>query len=229
MNNHYVYQLVDPRTKKPFYIGEGKEQRAWSHLSFKSGCVNPHKDRIIQKIQALGLEVMVEMLHINLTKAESELLEEQIIITIGLSNLTNITPNAHPPVLKGANNGFYNKTHTVENKKKCGDANRGKNNKTVQGAASISQSMKERWEDPTQRANQIQALKNRKGEKRSEQAKESYRQSAAKRNSNMTAEERSARTKAGVATKKIKYAGQKRQRYIDGTGKIRFKWIPATD
>jgi hypothetical protein len=49
MNKHYVYQLVDPRTNKPFYIGEGKEQRAWSHLAFKSGCVNPHKDRIIKK------------------------------------------------------------------------------------------------------------------------------------------------------------------------------------
>ena len=141
MNNCYVYQLVDPRTNKPFYIGEGKEQRAWSHLSFKSGCVNPHKDRIIRKIQSLGLDVIVEMLHINLTKEQSELLEEQVISTIGLANLTNITPNAHPPVLKGADNGFYNKTHTVENRRKCGDANRGKNNKTAQGAASIAQSM----------------------------------------------------------------------------------------
>lgn len=229
MNKHYVYQLVDPRTNKPFYIGEGKEQRAWSHLSFKSGCVNPHKDRIIQKIQALGLEVIVEMLHTDLTKEQSELLEEQVIRTIGLDNLTNITPNAHPPVLKGADNGFYNQTHTEENRKKCGDANRGKNTKTARGAASIAQSMVERWADPVQRANQIQALKNRKGEKRSEQAKESYRQGAAKRDANMTAEQRSARTKAGAATKKIKYAGQKRQRYIDDAGKIRFRWIPSTD
>jgi hypothetical protein len=89
--------------------------------------------------------------------------------------------------------------------------------------------MVERWADPVQRANQIQALKNRKGEKRSDQAKESYRQGAAKRDANMTAEQRSARTKAGAATKKIKYAGQKRQRYIDDAGKIRFRWIPATD
>lgn len=229
MNKHYVYQLVDPRTNKPFYIGEGKEQRAWSHLSFKSGCVNPHKDRIIQKIQALGLEVIVEMLHTDLSKEQAELLEEQVISTIGLINLTNITPNAHPPVLKGADNGFYNKTHTEENRKKCGDANRGKNNKTPQGAASIAQSMVERWADPVQRANQIQSLKNRKGEKRSEQAKESYRHSAAKRDANMTPEQRSARTKAGAATKKIKYAGQKRQRYIDDAGKIRFRWISATD
>jgi hypothetical protein len=229
MNNYYVYQLVDPRTNKPFYIGEGKEKRAWSHLSFKSGCVNPHKDRIIQKIQALGLEVIVELIHINLTKKESELLEEQVISNIGLANLTNITPNAHPPILKGADNGFYNKTHTEENRKKCGDANRGKNNKTPQGSAAIAQSMVERWADPVQRANQIQALKNRKGEKRSDAAKESYKKSAAERNANMTAEQRSARTKAGAETKKIKYAGLKRQRYTDVAGKIHFRWIPAID
>lgn len=229
MNNYYVYQLVDPRTNKPFYIGEGKEQRAWSHLSFKSGCVNPHKDRIIRKIQALGLDAIVEMLHINLNKEQSELLEEQVISTIGLDKLTNITPNAHPPILFGEANGFYGKTHTEQNKKKCGDANRGKNNKTPQGAASIAQSMVERWADPVQRANQIQALKNRKGEKRSEQAKESYRQTAARRNANMTPEQRSARTLAGCATKKIKYAGLKRQRYVDDTGKFRFQWIPSTD
>ena len=165
----------------------------------------------------------------NLTKEESEQLEEQIIGTIGLNNLTNITPNAHPPILFGEANGFYGKTHTEQNKKKCGDANRGKNNKTPEGSASISQAMAARWADPNQRAKQIQALKNRKGEKRSKQAKESYRQSAAQRNANMTPEQRSARTLAGCATKKIKYAGLKRQRYVDDTGKVRFRWIPATD
>jgi hypothetical protein len=41
----------------------------------------------------------------------------------------------------------------------------------------------------------------------------------------MTSEERSARTLAGVATKKIKYAGLKRQAYIDDTGKKKFKWV----
>lgn len=43
----------------------------------------------------------------------------------------------------------------------------------------------------------------------------------------MTPEQRSARTQAGIATKKIKYAGLKRQRYIDENGKIRFRYVPA--
>lgn len=227
MNNYYVYQLIDPRNNQPFYIGEGKGNRAWSHLTFKSGCNNPHKDRIIRKIQKLGLEVIVKITHNKLTKLESINIEEMIIEEIGIDNLTNICVNANPPVLIGEDNGFYGKTHTEQNKKKCGDANRGRNTKTADGIKSISDSMKARWKDPVKRGQQIQALKSRKGEKRSPDAIESYRTSAALRDANMTPEERSARTLAGVATKKIKYAGLKRQAYIDDTGKKRFRWIPA--
>jgi len=225
MNNYYVYQLIDPRNNRPFYIGEGKGNRAWSHLTFKSGCNNPHKDRIIRKIQKSGLEVIVKIIHDGLTKLESTNIEEMIIEEIGIDNLSNICVNANPPILTGEDNGFYGKTHTEENKKKCGSANKGRNTKTPGGMKSISDSMKSRWKDPVKREQQIQALKSRKGEKRSPDAIESYKASAALRNANMTPEERSARTLAGVATKKIKYAGLKRQAYIDGTGKKRFKWI----
>jgi hypothetical protein len=229
MNNCYVYQLIDPRNGQPFYVGEGKEQRAWSHLIFASGCINPHKDRTIKKIQSLGLEVVIKIVKRNLTKNESIKYEEQLIEEIGLDNLTNICKNANPPILVGEQNGFYGKSHTDANKKKCGDANRGKNNKTEAGAESISKSMKARWKNPVTRENQIQSLKNRKGEKRSPEAIESYKKSAQLRDAAMTPEQRSARTLAGCETKKIKYAGLKRKSYIDETGKKRFKWIPATD
>jgi len=229
MNNYYVYQLIDPRLGKPFYVGEGKNQRAWSHQKFASGCNNPHKDRVIRKIQSLGLEVGVELIATKLTKPQSIQFEAQLIEKIGIENLTNICKNANPPILTGEQNGFYGKTHTDVNKKKCGDANRGRNTKTVVGTASISNSLKERWQDPALRENQINALKSRKGEKRSLTAIESYKKSAAQRNANMTPEQRSARTLAGCETKKIKYAGLKRKSYIDNDGKKRFKWIPAID
>jgi hypothetical protein len=229
MNNYYVYQLVDPRTSTPFYIGEGKGKRAWSHLDFTSRCNNDHKDRIIRKIQSMGLQVIVEILYSNISKEESEKLEEQIIQQIGLKNLSNITPNAHPPILRGEKNGFYGKTHTKANRKKCGDSNRGKNIKTEKGAAAIAAALVERWKDPIQRENQIEKLKARKGEKRSEAAKEAYRKSASERDANMTPEQRSARTMAGVATKKIKYAGLRRQSYIDEMGKKRFRYVASTD
>jgi hypothetical protein len=225
MNIYYVYQLIDPRNNKPFYIGEGKDQRAWSHQKFTSGCNNPHKDRIIRKIQKSGLEVIVKIIYNELTKQQSIQFEEQLIEEIGIDNLTNICKNANPPILFGKQNGFYGKTHTEQNKKKCGNANKGRNTKTTSGIKSISDSMKSRWEDPIKREQQIQALKSRKGEKRSPDAIESYKASAALRDASMTSEERSARTLAGVATKKIKYAGLKRQAYIDDTGKKKFKWV----
>jgi hypothetical protein len=89
--------------------------------------------------------------------------------------------------------------------------------------------MKERWQDPALRENQIKALRSRHGEKRSLEAIASYKKSAALRNAKMTPEQRSARTLAGNETKKIKYAGLKRKSYIDNDGKKRFKWIPAID
>ena len=227
MHNCYVYQLIDPRNNKPFYIGEGKDTRALSHLTFNSGCNNPHKDRIIKKIQKLGLEVIVKIVYTGLSKTESTALEEMLITEIGLNNLSNICPNSHPPILVGEDNGFYGKTHTLENKKKCGDANRGRNTKTESGCKSISDAMKARWQDSLEREKQINALKARKGETRSLEAKESYKKSAELRNASMTPAERSARTLAGAATKKIKYAGLKRQAYIDNTGKKRFKYVPA--
>lgn len=226
--NSYVYQLVDPRNMKPFYIGEGQNDRAWSHLKFKSGCNNPHKDRIIEKIQSSGLEVIVQILFENLTKEDAVSIEKEIIAKIGLENLSNISADANPPVKKGPDNGFYGKTHTDENKRKQGDVNRGKDIKTVEGKKSISNAMKERWKDPEKRERQIQALKDRKGEKRSKEAIESYKKAAAARNMKMTAEQRSARTLAGCKTKKEKYAGLKRQRYTDENGNMRFRYIPAT-
>lgn len=229
MNNYYVYRLVDPRTNLPFYVGEGKGKRAWTHLTFTSGCNNPHKDRVIQKIHDAGLEVIVEIILEGLTKVESRNLEEQLIKEIGIDNLTNICLNAYPPILSGDRNGFYRKTHTEESKKKIGEANKGKNTKTKDGSKAISDALKSRWKDPIQREAQINALKSRKGEKRSEEAIESYKKSAKLRDSKLTAEQRSARTLAGAATKKIKYAGLKRQLYIDENGNKRFRYVPLTD
>lgn len=229
MDEYYVYQLIDPRTNKPFYVGEGKGKRAYSHLNFTSGCNNPHKDRIIKKIQASGQQVIVEIVKNNLSKEQSTSLEEELIEKLGIKNLSNICKNANPPILSGASNGFYQKTHTDQVKQRLGNVNRGKDIKTDEGKESIRQSMIARWQDPAKRENQISALKSRRGEKRSPQAIEAYKKSAATRNSKMTPEQRSARTLAGCETKKIKYAGLKRKSYIDENDQKRFRWIPAND
>lgn len=144
------------------------------------------------------------------------------------TEVTKAKIRQNKPDQSGEKNGFYRKTHTDENKKIMGDVNRGKDLKTEKGKESIRESMVARWEDPIARENQIIALKNRKGEKRSEKAKESYKKSAKERNERMTPEQRSARTTAGCETKKIKYAGLTRKKYIDEDGKVRYRWIPST-
>lgn len=143
--------------------------------------------------------------------------------------MTNICADANPPILKGEKNGFYGKTHSDEVKKKLGDVNRGKDIKSLKGKESIRKSLINRWKDPQKRENQIIALRNRKEEKRSLSAIESYKKSAAERNSKMTPEQRSQRSLKGCETKKIKYAGFKRQRYYDETGKMRFRYVLDID
>lgn len=102
MTTYYVYQLVNPRNGKPFYIGKGTGNRAWSHVSFQDGNNNPYKDRFIAKILSEGLEPGVEIIHNNITCEEQAYdLEEQLIRSIGLGNLTNICENARPPSRKG--------------------------------------------------------------------------------------------------------------------------------
>jgi hypothetical protein len=228
MNTYYVYQLIDPRTNLPFYIGEGKGNRAWSHLSFTSGCNNPHKDRIIKKILRNGLNVKIKIVKKNLTKEESIKHEAFLIEKIGLNNLSNICKNANPPILVGEKNGFYGKTHSDEIKKKLGNVNKGKDLKSIQGKKSIAESLKARWNDPVQRKKLLEVLYRRKGEKRSPEAIESYKVTARLRNLKMTAKQRSDRSKAGAATVKKKYAGMKKKCYFDNEGKKRFKWIPVT-
>ena len=58
---YYVYQLIDPTSQLPFYIGKGSGDRAWSHNEFKDGNENPYKDRYIKKLHDQNLEPVVDI------------------------------------------------------------------------------------------------------------------------------------------------------------------------
>lgn len=63
---YYVYQLIDPITNNPFYIGKGSSDRAWTHNKFKDGNENPYKDRFIRNLHNQNLEPIVKIIsHFN--------------------------------------------------------------------------------------------------------------------------------------------------------------------
>jgi hypothetical protein len=82
----YVYVYIDPRNGKPFYIGRGKGNRLFSHLSEKS---EAKKVRQIAEIRRIGKEPRVEVLRYGLSDIEASLVEAASIDLIGKGKLTN--------------------------------------------------------------------------------------------------------------------------------------------
>ncbi len=83
---HYVYLYVDPRDKKPFYVGKGKGNRVFSH---ETGKGQSAKARKIHELLKLGLTPEKHILRYGLTKAQAFDLESAAIDILGLSQLTN--------------------------------------------------------------------------------------------------------------------------------------------
>lgn len=64
-NNFYVYELIDPRNNKPFYVGKGRDNRAWKHVLLRTNekvkKANPHKHNVINQIIESGNSVIVKL------------------------------------------------------------------------------------------------------------------------------------------------------------------------
>lgn len=107
---YYVYQLLDPVSKLPFYIGKGSGDRAWTHNEFKDGNENPHKDRYIRKLHNQNLEPIVDIVKYFDNETDAYVFEEFLTESIGLENLTNLVIGARPPSKKG----WHPSTNTLE-------------------------------------------------------------------------------------------------------------------
>jgi uncharacterized protein len=83
---YYVYLYLDPRTSKPFYLGKGKGNRAFKHLSSKG---TSKKAKTLRELKKLGLEPTIEILKYGLTEKEAFLVESTAIDLLGIEDLTN--------------------------------------------------------------------------------------------------------------------------------------------
>ena len=87
----YVYQLIDPRTGSPFYIGKGKDGRMYDHVKQVDQQPAHPKNIRINEILALGLEVGHEVVKTFKSESAAYRYEARLIKQIGRDNLTNLT------------------------------------------------------------------------------------------------------------------------------------------
>ena len=136
-NEHYVYALVDPINKIPFYIGKGKKDRCYAHLK---GYANYNEEKLnyIKNIRNFGFEPVVYKIIENLSNKDS-LEYEDYFIEYYKDFLTNkkISPpdrtgsklsESHKKILKEKNSG---KKLSENDKTKIGTSNSHNPNYTI--------------------------------------------------------------------------------------------------
>ena len=99
-NRHYVYQLVDPRTKKVLYIGKGTGGRCYFHFTI-SRKTSARGDEELLDILEEVLDTTdytqfdcVQILHTKLSDKEAKKIELDLIKSIGYNNLYNVSTKA---------------------------------------------------------------------------------------------------------------------------------------
>lgn len=119
-NRHYVYQIVDPRTKKVLYIGKGTGGRCYFHFTI-SRKNSAKGDEALFKILSDILDNTnytqfdcVQILHNRLSDKEAKKIELDLIKSIGYDNLYNISTKAQwMNGSKWMNNGLVDRQFLV--------------------------------------------------------------------------------------------------------------------
>ena len=83
---YYVYVYSDPDTHKPFYVGKGKGNRVFNHLSDDN---DNEKVAYIQELLSKGKEPIIEILVHGVDEETAFKVEAAAIDLIGVENLTN--------------------------------------------------------------------------------------------------------------------------------------------
>ncbi len=103
---YYIYQLIDPRNSKIFYIGKGQKLRMYQHVKdVQRGRIpNGSNNKLGNKIKKILLIQKIKYKKVFETNNEQEAYdkEKELIIEIGLENLCNISLGQdHTPFIRG--------------------------------------------------------------------------------------------------------------------------------
>jgi len=91
--HYYIYIYIDPRNGEIFYVGKGKGNRAFAHLSETS---EKEKVKRIYAIRASGREPTIEILIHGLEDEETAMrIEASVIDLLDIHQLTNIQRGYH--------------------------------------------------------------------------------------------------------------------------------------
>ena len=118
INDFYVYELTDPRTNKPFYVGKGRGDRDKKHLVEARGSrdvwVNKIKCQIINNIEANNRQVIIKRVMEGLTESAAYDLETTLIAKYGkIIDGTGILSNIADGGLGGNTLGRAIQSYTV--------------------------------------------------------------------------------------------------------------------
>lgn len=147
MNRYYVYEYIDPRTMKPFYVGKGSGDRMYHHLNESwENTQNKKKYRVIKNIRNNDLEPIVQIHTDNLTEHEAYALEANLIRVYGRRDidtnglLTNICEDNRPPSQLG-------KVRSAETKEKMSISSRKENlsDDTIKKMSVATKSRGDEW------------------------------------------------------------------------------------
>jgi len=83
----YVYEHWRPDTGKCFYVGKGRDRRAWDMKNMR----NRHHMAVTSKLTSIGLCVDVRLIASNISEDAALSLEIDLIASHGMDNLTNMT------------------------------------------------------------------------------------------------------------------------------------------
>lgn len=145
-NCYYTYQLRIEDEPLPFYVGKGRGNRAWEHLSpYRQD--TSHKSNKISKAQNQGRNILVEFLEVDLCEFDAHLWEVFYISLYGRADkgigcLTNKTDGGEgvsgytfsaearkrmSEQRAGENSPWFGRNHSEQSRRKLSEANLGEN------------------------------------------------------------------------------------------------------